>query len=137
MATESAIAATANEGAQISWRLPFNTYSRETDGALCSGCLECLPTTRGMCMQGNHGADTHHGELAFAFDFALHVGTPVLAAADGVVAASVGNFKSGGRQSKEMRTRANYVAIRHGVGLYTRYYHLCHGQYRSSTRTAR
>ena len=53
MATESAIAATANEGAQISWRLPFNTYSRETDGALCSGCLECLPTTRGMCMQGN------------------------------------------------------------------------------------
>ena len=77
-------------------------------------------------MQGNHGPDTHIGELSYAFDFALRVGTPVLASADGVVVAAVGNHRSGGRHSKEMRVKANYVALRHDSGLYSRYYHLCH-----------
>jgi hypothetical protein len=51
----------------------------------------------------------------------------VLAAADGEVAAAVGSFRTGGRGSKENRARANYVALRHGGGVYSRYYHLCHG----------
>lgn len=84
-------------------------------------------SSMGQCMQGNDGYDTHREELRFAYDFALPVGTPVLAAADGIVAAAVSGFRTGGRGHKENRVRANYVALRHGHGLYTRYYHLCHG----------
>jgi hypothetical protein len=80
----------------------------------------------GRCVQGTHSGDTHVDELAHSYDWALPVGTPVLASADGVVAAAVGYFRKGSRSSKEMRTRANFVAIRHGNGLYSRYYHLRH-----------
>ena len=76
-------------------------------------------------MQSNDGSDTHTKDLRFAFDFALPVGTPLLAAADGVVVAAVGSFTSGNRNDKEMRARANFIALRHGPRLYSRYYHLC------------
>ena len=55
----------------------------------------------------------------------MPIGTPVLATRDGVVAAAVGNFKGGGTRV-EHKARANYVAIRHNDGLYSRYYHLQH-----------
>merc|ERR1712185_336282 len=105
------------------WRLPFDLRNHGPPPPL-GGCCCCkLPMGGvGLCVQGNNGGDTHVQELRFAFDFALPIGTPVLAAADGIVAASVGGFRGGGRGSKEMRARANYVAIRHCRGLYSRYY---------------
>ena len=107
------------------WRLPFNLYSQKR-----GGCFRLFSMLRrigtGMCIQGNFGADTHTGELKFAFDFALPTGTPILASADGVVVASIGHHRHGGRGSNEMRVKANHIAIRHASGVYTRYYHLCH-----------
>jgi len=47
----------------------------------------------------------------------------VLASRAGEVAAATDCFAHGG-QSKEYRARANYVAVRHAPGLYSRYYHL-------------
>ena len=101
------------------WRLPFNLY----DGSR-GCCCSLLAILEGMCVQGNNSGDTHVKELAWAFDFSLSVGTPVLASADGVVAAAVSCFESGSRANKEMRARANFVALRHAPGVYTRYYHL-------------
>lgn len=96
-----------------SWRLPFN---RPT------GWRRRFSQT-GLCVQGNHGAFSHTGELAFAFDWSMPVGTPVVAAREGVVAAAIGGFKENGMRP-EHKARGNYVAIRHVDGLYSRYYHL-------------
>ena len=106
------------------WRLPIDLYTHpEPRNPLCC----CCTTNAGECIQSNNGNDTHTEELRFAYDFSLPIGTPVLAAADGEVAAAVGSFHGGGRGTKENRARANYVAVRHANGLYSRYYHLQHG----------
>ena len=76
---------------------------------------------RHRCCQTAGG--THADELRHALDFSLPVGTPVLAAADGVVAAAVDGFRGCAMQDA-MRARANYVALRHADGRYSRYYHL-------------
>ena len=86
------------------------------------------PTARllhshGKCIQGNNGASTHRGTLSYGFDFLMDVGSPVLAARKGVVAAAVQHFGEGGGDSR-FAPRANFVAIRHGDGSYSRYYHL-------------
>ena len=86
------------------------------------------PTARllhshGKCIQGNNGASTHRGTLSYGFDFLMDVGSPVLAARKGVVAAAVHHFGEGGGDSR-FAPRANFVAIRHGDGSYSRYYHL-------------
>ena len=74
----------------------------------------CLPSAGG----------THADELRHALDFSLPVGTPVLAAADGVVAAAVAHrFKGCAMQGRDARA-AFYVALRHADGRYSRYYHL-------------
>ena len=101
------------------WRLPFCIHRADhVHGLLrCS----CLPPV-GSCCQASDGS-THTDELRFAYDFLLPVGTPVLASRAGEVAAAVDCFGAGGR-SAEYRAKANYVALRHAPGLYTRYYHL-------------
>jgi len=107
------------------WTLPFDLYSRKAK------CCSIWPRSwmlnfDGTCVQGNDGGDTHIDELRYAFDFSLPVGTPILAAADGIVVATVDCHRAGDRGTKEMRIKANYVALRHDCGMYTRYYHLCH-----------
>eukprot|EP00308_Calcidiscus_leptoporus_P007960 CAMPEP_0119387400 /NCGR_PEP_ID=MMETSP1334-20130426/100513_1 /TAXON_ID=127549 /ORGANISM="Calcidiscus leptoporus, Strain RCC1130" /LENGTH=92 /DNA_ID=CAMNT_0007409129 /DNA_START=1 /DNA_END=276 /DNA_ORIENTATION=- len=77
----------------------------------------------GRCIQGNDGAHTHVKELRYAYDFALAEGTAVLAARDGEVAVAVDCFHEGGLR-KELKARANYVAVRHDEGSYSRYFHL-------------
>ena len=114
----------ATSSGDVAWRLPFNTYEPQHVGC-CGGAFQ--PRATGTCMQGNHGNDTHKEELCYAFDFDLPVGTPVLASADGVVVAAVSSYRKGGRHSKEMRAKANFVAVRHEGSLYSRYYHLCYG----------
>jgi len=107
------------------WRLPFCLAG----SAPTSSWLRCfLPLSQdveGRCVQGNDGAWTHTDELRYAYDFALPEGTAVLAARRGVVAATCGEFTVGGL-SRALRARANFVAIRHSDGLYSRYHHLAH-----------
>ena len=50
----------------------------------------------------------------------------VLAARDGVVAAFCDHFNEGGLR-ENLLPRANFVALRHLDGTYTRYVHLMHG----------
>uniref|UniRef100_A0A7S3K4G7 Peptidase M23 domain-containing protein n=1 Tax=Aureoumbra lagunensis TaxID=44058 RepID=A0A7S3K4G7_9STRA len=82
-----------------------------------------LASGHGRCIQGVNGISTHRGTLAYSFDFKLRVGTPVLAARGGVVAAVVTHFSGGGARA-HLAPRANYIAIRHDDGSYGRYYHL-------------
>ena len=80
----------------------------------------------GICVQGNNNRNgTHKDSLRFAYDFKLDVGTPILAARDGIVVAACGYYHEGGMQAR-FKARANYVILRHADGVYSRYYHLDH-----------
>lgn len=106
-------------------------------GAVCLGCWSlisgratpaehpCNPDDFvGQCCQGCGGAATHCKSLHYSYDFAMPVGTPILAAYDGVVVATCDVFRGGG-QTIEFKARANYVILRHGgLGCFSRYYHL-------------
>ncbi|CAM9667731.1 unnamed protein product, partial [Ectocarpus sp. 6 AP-2014] len=81
---------------------------------------------QGRCIQGNHTEDTHRGDLEHAFDFKLRPGSKVLASRAGVVAAYCDHFGEGGLR-QGLRPRANFVALRHRDGTYTRYVHLMRG----------
>eukprot|EP00943_MAST-04B_sp_MAST-4B-sp1_P002377 g2377.t1 len=79
---------------------------------------------KGRCVQGNnciHG--THKDSLKYAFDFDLDIGTPVVAAKDGVVVACCKKYTQGG-VLKVLKARSNFIVLRHGDNTYTRYYHL-------------
>ena len=98
--------------------LPFLTPSKR-------GLVQLL-STRYTCCQSEHGGSsggTHSGFVRWAFDFALPVGTTVVAARDGVVAAVVDEFTGSGRNISD-KPRANFIAVRHSDGSYSRYYHL-------------
>eukprot|EP00616_Rhizochromulina_sp_CCMP1243_P016258 CAMPEP_0118963296 /NCGR_PEP_ID=MMETSP1173-20130426/1261_1 /TAXON_ID=1034831 /ORGANISM="Rhizochromulina marina cf, Strain CCMP1243" /LENGTH=365 /DNA_ID=CAMNT_0006911619 /DNA_START=119 /DNA_END=1219 /DNA_ORIENTATION=+ len=79
----------------------------------------------GTCIQGHHGWSTHKDTLAYAVDFRLPEGTPILASRRGVVAACADHFRLGG-VDQVLRPRANFVAIQHEDGTYARYFHLKH-----------
>ena len=65
---------------------------------------------------------SHNGEAGYAYDFGLYEGTPVLAAASGVVTwAHSGETACGGAR---LRKHANYVTIEHADGSATHYGHL-------------
>lgn len=79
---------------------------------------------KGRCVQGNnciHG--THKDSLKYAFDFDLNIGTPIVAAKDGVVVACCKKYTQGGAL-KVLKARANFIVLRHSDNTYTRYYHL-------------
>ena len=118
----------ASSSTSTTCRLPIDLIHHPPPASCFSRCIPAGQWNdgAGVCVQGNDGHDTHTDELRFAYDFALPIGTPVLAAADGVVVAAVGGFRRGSRSSKANRARANYVAVRHDDGLYSRYYHLRH-----------
>jgi hypothetical protein len=84
-----------------------------------------LPFAAGQSIKVVQGWNTrysHHGRSAFAYDFKLPVGTPVLAAAAGVVSyIHKGSRACGG---SELRGAANYVTINHADGTATQYGHL-------------
>ena len=105
------------------WLLPFDLRRRRLLGRW------------GRCCQAEGG--THVDELQHAVDYSVDERTPVIASRDGVVAAAVGDFKAARSRRFEMvrkleprlRTRSNYVALRHadaggGSVCYSRYYHL-------------
>ncbi|MEW6605660.1 MAG: M23 family metallopeptidase, partial [Thermoproteota archaeon] len=67
----------------------------------------------------------HIGKLKNAIDFIVDAGTPVLAAADGVVTYVRDDSYTGG-PSIEYWHDSNFIVIHHERGEYTRYDHLAH-----------
>jgi hypothetical protein len=84
-----------------------------------------LPFDAGIEVRIDQGWNTifsHNGRAAFAYDFGMYEGTPVLAAARGVVSyVHSGETACGG---PELRKFANYVTIDHADGSSTHYGHL-------------
>lgn len=79
-----------------------------------------------MLTQGENGPITHQGREAFTFDFAMPVGSPVLAARDGTVARVRDGFTEGGLDAKYVM-RANDVVVLHTDGTFAIYTHLSKG----------
>lgn len=120
-------------------------YHVQTDsvmGYVWGGLVECtldeafkgefyLPLECGMqatITQGNNGDFSHQGQSAYAFDFSLGLGTPMVAVADGTVLAVYGGtmpgdpcYDGGGQ---ECINAANYVVLVHGDGTQSIYAHL-------------
>ena len=84
-----------------------------------------LPFAAGATFEVVQGWNTnfsHNGRSAFAYDFKLPAGTPVLAAAAGTVAfVHTGERACGGAS---LRDYANYITIYHADGTATQYGHL-------------
>ncbi|MDJ0869158.1 MAG: M23 family metallopeptidase [Myxococcota bacterium] len=74
--------------------------------------------------QGGNGGFSHRGRTAY--DFKMPVGTPILAARDGVVALVVDEYERGGRR-KSLAGQANLVALAHDDGTIASYVHLERG----------
>lgn len=73
--------------------------------------------------QGNCGRESHGGRFSYAFDFEMPIGTPVIAARDGVVYAVRHDRPDGtGRIGDE-----NFVFLDHGDGEFSRYIHITKG----------
>ncbi|MCR9159223.1 MAG: peptidoglycan DD-metalloendopeptidase family protein [Nannocystaceae bacterium] len=78
--------------------------------------------------QGNNGALSHNGTSAFAFDFGLPLGSPLVAIAEGVVTHASGAtgpgdpcYSGGGMECIDA---ANYVTLLHADGTKSVYLHL-------------
>ncbi|MGO9830285.1 MAG: M23 family metallopeptidase [Myxococcaceae bacterium] len=73
--------------------------------------------------QGNNGRFTHQGAARFAFDFNVAIGTPIVAAAPGVVVQTQDRFD---RSADMDPDQYNFVLIDHGNGVLSEYGHLRH-----------
>ena len=109
---------------------PRNTGSKKkgNDGCLRQTAAAFAAVPRhgwGKLVQGNGGKTSHTGSLFYAFDFSLPIGTEVVAARAGVVAAVRDEFTKGG-PDPSMKAKANFVVVRHEDGTYARYWHLRH-----------
>ncbi|HZI29545.1 MAG TPA: M23 family metallopeptidase [Gemmatimonadaceae bacterium] len=71
-------------------------------------------------IQGNNGPYGHEGHAAYAFDFIMKIGSPVVAARSGIVVATEERFRDATRKPGE----ENFVIVHHGDSTYARYYHL-------------
>jgi murein DD-endopeptidase MepM/ murein hydrolase activator NlpD len=76
-----------------------------------------------VCQGNNHVGWTHVGLAAYAWDFCMPIGTPILAARGGTVVAVRQNSNIGGWGAK-FADDANYVVIDHGDGTSGLYMHL-------------
>jgi murein DD-endopeptidase MepM/ murein hydrolase activator NlpD len=83
-------------------------------------------STPRMLLQGNYGGFTHSEEARYALDFAMPIGTPVLAARAGIVAYVKDGFGPGG-VDPSFKGKANEVLILHSDGTIGRYVHLVAG----------
>jgi murein DD-endopeptidase MepM/ murein hydrolase activator NlpD len=120
----------------------YQIDSAGPDGYVWSGLVECtldeaptdgffLPLECGMSAtisQGNFGDFSHQGQSAYAFDFQLSLGTPLVAIADGTVAFTYAGtlpgdpcYDGGG---EECINAANFVSLLHNDGTTSIYGHL-------------
>lgn len=75
--------------------------------------------------QGFHGRYSHqHPVSRYAVDFTVPVGTPVLAAREGVVMQVQDDWRGSGRTLEDFAHRANFVRILHEDGTMAMYAHL-------------
>ena len=85
--------------------------------------LPFAPGTRRLCVQAAHGLFSHQDDQRHAYDFAMPVGTPVLAARAGRVVA-VEEASSGGGASRDHADEGNRVVVLHEDGTRAVYLHL-------------
>lgn len=88
--------------------------------------LYILPFTPGdsyVMTQGNCGSDSHGGRFRYAFDFRMPIGTPVLAARDGIVHTVRDDRPDGTRRVGD----ENFVFVWHEGNVLSRYIHLRQG----------
>jgi len=120
----------------------YQIHSPGLDGYVWSGLVECtldepnmdgffLPLECGKMAkisQGNFGDFSHQGQSAYAFDFSVPLGTPLVAIADGTVAHMYNGTKPGdpcyNGGGKECNNAANYVSVLHNDGTRSIYAHL-------------
>ena len=74
--------------------------------------------------QGPNGKFSHRGE--YAFDFPMPIGTPVLAAREGIVVRVVDRYERGAAR-RSLIDEANVVVVAHSDGTFARYTHLKRG----------
>ncbi len=74
--------------------------------------------------QGFNGTVSHQGK--FAIDWDMPIGTPVRAARSGLVVGTEDSYRQGGNDPA-LKTRANYVRVRHDDGTIGNYVHLSPG----------
>ncbi len=88
--------------------------------------LECGFST--TVTQGNNSGFSHDGDSAYAFDFSLGIGTPMVAMADGIVGYTYAGTQPGDPcydgGGPECITEANYVVVLHADATQTQYAHL-------------
>jgi murein DD-endopeptidase MepM/ murein hydrolase activator NlpD len=77
------------------------------------------------CVQGPREKPTHLG--SHAFDFAMPIGTPIVASRAGVVYATVDGFDQGSAESAKFLERSNHVVVLHDDGTTAAYAHLQRG----------
>jgi murein DD-endopeptidase MepM/ murein hydrolase activator NlpD len=76
-----------------------------------------------LVLQGNEGKWTHKGRDRYAWDFRMPEGTPVAAAASGIVVEATDHHGEGGLDSR-LAQKANAIVLDHGRGLFSLYEHL-------------
>lgn len=76
-------------------------------------------------IQGNRGTFSHTGLNLYAWDFAMPVGSPVVAAAAGRVVRIKQDSDRGG-PSPEFIPHGNFLVLDHGDGYFSQYLHLNH-----------
>lgn len=108
----------------------FNYTNNYTVGAYNvkhdDSALYSLPYAAGSSFkvtQGYHGTFSHTGPDEFATDWKMPVGTPVLAAREGVVVSVKDQFEKGGANRK-FEDCANMIVIQHIDGTMAHYCHL-------------
>jgi murein DD-endopeptidase MepM/ murein hydrolase activator NlpD len=109
------------------WNYNYNYFWRMgTPDAHPDGTVYQLPyksQTSHKIIQGYNGTLTHFGDQAYATDFGMPVGTPVLAAREGKVVEVVQN-NDGAGTTDYYRNKANYIRIEHSDGTIAEYTHI-------------
>lgn len=107
-----------------SWRACFgDPAARHDDGYLYPPPFD--PAHPRMVILAPGGGPTHSGLERYAWDFAMPVGTPVLAARAGLVVLALDGFALGGAEDWLLGT-GNIVTVMHDDGTFADYLHLRH-----------
>ena len=109
-----------NYNYEFDWALG-NMYAQHDDDYRYK--LPFSKSSKSRLVQGFNGGFSHSGASRYAVDFAMPVGTPVLAARGGVVMDVVEKHNRGGASRRYARY-ANFVVIMHDDGTTGEYYHL-------------
>ncbi|MGV3510049.1 MAG: M23 family metallopeptidase [Sphingobacteriaceae bacterium] len=102
------------------WKIVLGDVSKTPDPSYLYG-LPYQQSSNFKISQGPEGEFSH--KEMFAYDFAMPVGTPVLATRDGIVAIIKSDSSIGG-PNKEFIEDANFISVYHSDGSIANYLHL-------------